>query len=239
VVSLGSKEGAIRGLIGVGKEAVYRGLIGGKAGKVLGEEAERRIRSKTSGNGAGDTLAKLNGFDEMVGFGSEDTWEEEVRDVVDAFMVGLETVHPLPSTPTNPSFPSFAPHSHYVDPGQLHEAKLQLSNLIGPFFAELVCRKSREWAISLASALLERENRAEDSTPLPNGVLAARSRTISDDRSMNKMVENGALANSGSPDDVFGTADDSLMMPVHLGMGLPVGMGGDLGGLGSDVMDAT
>ncbi|KAG8898902.1 hypothetical protein FRB99_007073 [Tulasnella sp. 403] len=84
-LSLGTKDGAIRGLMGVGQEAVYRGLIEGKAGKLLGDEIERRIGSRGLGDGDA-TMADLSGL----GAGSEDSWTEEIKDVVGAFMVAAE-----------------------------------------------------------------------------------------------------------------------------------------------------
>lgn len=88
LMPLGSKDGAIRGLTGVGKEAVYRGLIGGKAGRTIGEVVERRILKKAAGDmGGDDTLVDLNGFGALGGLVSEETWDEEIRDLVDAFMV--------------------------------------------------------------------------------------------------------------------------------------------------------
>lgn len=88
-IPLGSKDGAIRGLVGMGKEAVYRGLIGGKVGKQLGEEAQTRIRGGSAGaEGRDDVMADIDDFGSFGGGGaSDDGWTEEVRDLVDAFMV--------------------------------------------------------------------------------------------------------------------------------------------------------
>lgn len=38
---LGTREGAIRGLIGVGKEAVRRGFVQAKCGEIVREESDR------------------------------------------------------------------------------------------------------------------------------------------------------------------------------------------------------
>lgn len=93
-IALGTKDGAIRGLIGVGQEAVHRGLITGKAGKLLGSEIEKRIGHR-GGLGAEDdqTMVDLSGLGQ--GGVDEGSWTEEVRDVVAAFIV-----RPRPHTPT-------------------------------------------------------------------------------------------------------------------------------------------
>lgn len=95
-IALGTKDGAIRGLIGVGQEAVHRGLITGKAGKLLGSEIEKRIGH---GNGLGDgdqTMVDLSGFNGIGNGVDEGTWTEEIRDVVAAFIVSNLGLIPRP-----------------------------------------------------------------------------------------------------------------------------------------------
>ena len=72
--------------MGVGREAVLRGVIGGRVGRMLGEEIDRRIRSSRGlGGGDGDeTMVDLSG---LGGSGGREGWTEEIRDVIDAFMV--------------------------------------------------------------------------------------------------------------------------------------------------------
>lgn len=47
---LGTREGALRGLVAVGKEAVRRGIVSAGGGKVVGEDCER------AGEMGGDTV---------------------------------------------------------------------------------------------------------------------------------------------------------------------------------------
>ncbi|KAG9007600.1 hypothetical protein FRB94_013618 [Tulasnella sp. JGI-2019a] len=243
-MALGSKDGAIRGLVGVGKEAVYRGLIGGKVGKQLGEEVQTRIRGGSAGvSGRDDMMVDLDGFGSFGGnLAPDDGWIEEVRDLVDAFMVGLATIHPLPPSAVGDNgYPSFA-HSAYVDPAQLQQAKAHLASVIGPFFADRVSRKSGEWAVGLATTLLEKELSLSSQDA---GALEAHGinplRIGGDDDLPLEMAIGGPeismMNDDGSPGEAFGAATG--LLPVHSEMGLPLGMGGDLGGPGSDAMDAT
>jgi len=54
--TLGTREGAVRGLIGVGREAVKRGLIAGGGGKVIGYEIQRARESGEDIQGAEDAI---------------------------------------------------------------------------------------------------------------------------------------------------------------------------------------
>lgn len=171
--------------------------------------------------------------------------------VLTCLQVGLATIHPLPpSALGDGSYPSFT-HGAFVDPVQLQQAKRYLTAIIGPFFADRACRKSTEWAVGLANMLLEKESSLP--TSQHGGVQSesellgmgqTRSRMISGDDVPLDMNIGGADVSmmnddGGSPsDEVFGAAD-GLLPVLHSGMGLPLGMGGDLGGLGGDAMDAT
>ncbi|KAG8863453.1 hypothetical protein FRB96_008193 [Tulasnella sp. 330] len=248
--ALGTKDGAIRGLVGVGKEAVYRGLIGGKVGKQLGEEVQVRIHGGSAGVEGRD--AAMDGIVDFGPFGgggaSDDSWIEEVRDVVDAFMVGLATIHSLPpSALGDVGYPSFA-HGAFIDPVQLQQAKRHLTTIIGPFFADRACKKSSEWAVGLANMLLEKESSLptsqhggmqSESELLGMGHM--RSRMIGGDEVPFEMNIGGADVSmmnddGGSPgDEVFGAAD-GLLPVLHSEMGLPLGMSS---GLGGDAMDAS
>lgn len=44
--SKGTREGAIRGLVGVGKEAVRKGLVEGGGAKVVGSECQNEVESE-------------------------------------------------------------------------------------------------------------------------------------------------------------------------------------------------
>ncbi|KAG8939596.1 hypothetical protein FRC00_013742, partial [Tulasnella sp. 408] len=144
-LSLGTKDGAIRGLIGVGHEAVHRGLIAGQAAKLVGEEVERRV-----GRGENDSMMDLSGLNEG---GGEGEWAEEVRDVVNACLEAFATIHPYPAGPAEGNFASFMSRPNDA---QVNEAREQLMGYIGPFFATRVCQKNTQWAVGLAKALADR-----------------------------------------------------------------------------------
>lgn len=116
----------------------------------------------------------------------------------------------------------------FVDPGQLQEAQLYLSGVIGPFFADRASKKSREWAQGLANTLSE----SDTSPTSPAAGLGA-------EMTMMNMNDDG----DGDGPEMFSItmedAGDTPLASMHSEMGLPVGMGGDLGGLGTEAMDAT
>lgn len=83
--ALGTKDGAIRGLIGVGREAVLRGIIGGRIGKSLGLDVEKKIR--ISRGMMEDVDEAMMDLSNLGGPAGREGWTEEVKDVVDSFTV--------------------------------------------------------------------------------------------------------------------------------------------------------
>ncbi|KAG8958985.1 hypothetical protein FRC03_008571 [Tulasnella sp. 419] len=103
-LSLGTKEGAIRGLMGVGQEATYRGLVGAR----------------------------------------------------------LDPLHPQPSYQMNAT-PS-------IDPQAVAHTKAQLTDMFGSFFAERVVARDEEWAVGLATTVIEREGSGSFENQRQNGL---------------------------------------------------------------------
>lgn len=239
-LSLGTKDGAIRGLIGVGHEAVHRGLIAGQAAKLVGEEVERRV-----GRGENDSMMDLSGLNEG---GGEGEWAEEVRDVVNACLVSISplfipcltnvdtsdsqeafaTIHPYPAGPAEGNFASFMSRPNDA---QVNEAREQLIGYIGPFFATRVCQKNTQWAVGLAKVLADRAV-AAGGTPGGTGGLTS---------NLDNLALDGRRGPAtGAMDVVPPTEGFALLDDQHAAeMGIPMGMGGDLGALGAEAMDAT
>ena len=64
---------------------MLRGMIEGRAARTVGEEVERRVRARATGRQEDDPMIGLGepGSELM----NENIWTEEIRDVVDAYMV--------------------------------------------------------------------------------------------------------------------------------------------------------
>ncbi|KAG8895121.1 hypothetical protein FRC01_012555, partial [Tulasnella sp. 417] len=219
-LSLGTKDGAIRGLVGVGREAVHRGLIAGQAAKLVGDEVERRV-----GRGENESMMDLSGLNEG---GGEGEWAEEVRDVVNACLEAFATIHPFPAGPAEGNFASFMSRPNAA---QVNEARDQLVGCIGPFFAMRVCQKNSQWAVGLAKALADHAV-AAGGTPGGTGGLASNL----DNLALDPRRDTAAAAmDVVPPGESFALLDDQHAAE----MGIPMGMGGDLGPLGGEAMDAT
>lgn len=100
-------------------------------------------------------------------------------------------------------------------------AKRQLTELVGPFFSDLVCKKDGIWAVGLAKALVEKGD-------LPNGPFGQDSASTFAGHHHEEM-------------QMLDMADEPLAGGAGLGFGagMSMGLGGDLGGLDVDAMDAT
>lgn len=108
------------------------------------------------------------------------------------------------------------------DPEDLLRAKTQLAELVGPFFANMACKKHGTWAVGLAKLLAEKGD-------LPNGPFGQDSAsTLAAPHDEMQMLEMG---------------DDSLVehpgMSLGLGAVMSMGMVGEMDSLDADAMDAT
>lgn len=106
------------------------------------------------------------------------------------------------------------------DPEHLMRAEAQLTELVGPFFANIACKKNGAWAVGLAKLLAEKGD-------LPNGPFGQDSAST--------------LAGGVGEMQMLDMGDESLgdAMSLGLGTGIGLGMGGDMGSLDADAMDAT
>lgn len=144
------------------------------------------------------------------------------------YQEAFAAIHPFPTGLAEGNFASFLSRPNEA---QVNEARNQLTDYIGPFFAMRVCQKNTQWGVGLAKALADRAV-AAGGTPGGTGGLTSN-------------LDNLALdphreAGTGAMDVVLPAEGFALMDDQHTAeMGIPLGMGGDLGALGSGAMDAT
>ena len=81
-VTLGTKDGAIRGLMSVGHEAVRRGIVEARSAKSIGADIEKALSGTRTGVDADMSLDDLSGLG-----GGTSEWTEEVQDVVASVLV--------------------------------------------------------------------------------------------------------------------------------------------------------
>lgn len=144
------------------------------------------------------------------------------------YQEAFAATHPFPTGPAEGNFASFMSRPNEA---QASEARDQLTGYIGPFFAMRVCQKNTQWAVGLAKALADRAA-AAGGTPGGTGGLTSNL----DNLALDPHREAGT-----APMDVVLPAESFALMDDQqtAEMGLPLGMGGDLGALGSGAMDAT
>lgn len=123
--SKGTREGAVRGLVGVGKEAVRKGLLEGGGARIIGGEC-------TSGDSAQVVAAVLVSFDTI----------SLIWTLVDSY--GYQDAFRLLSPPSVQPRP--------LHPSNATDAKLmgEVGSTLGPFFAARVSPDA-EWARGLLS----------------------------------------------------------------------------------------
>lgn len=128
---LGTREGAIRGLVGIGKEAVRKGVLEGGGARVVGEEC-----AASGGDG-------VDGVVDAVMVCSLRSSGPLCTDYP-CDQTALQTLAPMSDM------------SESLDRNREEDAKLiaQLNDILGAFFAEkVVGRGDRAWAIGIANSV--------------------------------------------------------------------------------------
>ncbi|KAG9016326.1 hypothetical protein FRB90_003290 [Tulasnella sp. 427] len=179
---------------------------------------------KWVGDSVMGALAIRSNPDDEIGDLEEDI-DRRVLEVM--LMEAFATIHPFPAGAAEGNFASFMSRPNAA---QVNDAREQLTGYLGPFFATRVCQKSTQWGVGLAKALADRAS-AVGGTPGGTGGLASNL----DNLALDAHRESGT-----APMDVMSQAEGfALVEEPSSGMGMSLGMGGDLGGLGSEAMDAT
>ena len=140
-------------------------------------------------------------------------------------------VHPSAQTDADPAFAAFgAIRTGIPTPDQLADALRQLTDRIGTFFADMACNKhgdGGEWAVGLAKTLMDYETSTDGE---PTGYKSMPDLTFDPQDEVDVFNVGVSAAESMEGLQIHGS---------QMSMGLGMGMGGDIGGLDANAMDAT
>lgn len=128
---LGTREGAIRGLVGIGKEAVRKGVLEGGGARVVGEEC-----AASGGDGVDGVVDAVMVRLELI---FHSLFTEIAPD-----QIALQTLYPISDMPES------------LDRTREEDVKLiaQLSDMFGEFFTEkIVGRGDRPWALGIVQSV--------------------------------------------------------------------------------------